>query len=1346
MRSLKLAAALVALGVSACQVVPQVRDTTQPDRVAKSALRCGDSKKEWSRCEVEAPAEWYFRPTVIDAPYEAWWTFVGEQGETYKIVWEITQNSLIAYRKNEAFKGADGSMTVDPNYRAEPIAAWPITSHFDVWYQYNPSTGEQLPVLFEAQERPWYEREFIRVDWSANQIAGYGFFMGSKLTAVLDPQALKTEPARSFVNNPSDPDYRIITDDYLDVVTREVHTPMTVSGMDGSYFSAQPVSEVAYRYAFLLAGERDYDAFYYPDAAFEKFGFFRHEREVYDAQRGVTDFKDYLMNRWNLWNKVHSDVKCSAHTECGGGAETGVTCDLHERDADGKGRCTLPYTARGVRPITYYLAGNIPAHRAAGYTTQSCMVAQGWNIAYKQVLAKLLNKSYTPPVLDDQFAATCTFASFKAPPASGEFDPAVHDVFLLKEDSKSCDRNGHPATADTPESERRMCARIGDLRHSMIYYVDQPSSGSPLGYGPVASDPFTGEIIQGNAFMYGGALESYSSYIRDVVDLVDEKLTEEQFRAGENVREYYENQSGNVFPPTVPQNGFRLADLEMLESLKNGGLGERASKDRLDLLKKLSPEARNPFATKLRGTWIERLLVDNDEWKLAHGVDATHSLTDAELDKLSPFRPGWRAAVRREQSMESLLSHSKNCVFRANEYTDATVTWMVERYKAAGALGSAEIVSRIMDEVYRGVTEHEVGHNMGLRHNFEASFDRDNYFAPYYELLDRPGLADPDPVSFSGKTPKALPLTPDEFAEFDAARTAARKARDRQGAKMFQYSSIMDYGGQFYSDFRGLGRYDVAALKFGYGRTVEVFDGDPNQTRTNRLDRTWYLGGEKCESDTQCPYQGVGQTCVPGARDPSRKVCSSFDQDAALDDDHPPAKYRFCSDERVADRPFCNRFDEGASSLEIVENLIESYDRNYVFNNFRRYRRFFGSSYGGRIWSRYYEMMGKQFASLLYQLYYNQSSVLSSGAGSFSDMLSASVKAMNFFTRVLTTPDVGSYRKEALEQLPDGTQRSRYVRYSSNCRDDDADFQACLGVGKHFYSVWETGYYGALQRQARSGTYVDKQLAILALTNRDWGNPQANDETYPLSYYDGFQGEMLKLFSGIISSDVRKYAPVIRQDPATNTSKLVYRDVWSGSFFGTAARNFDYNRAPIVEYPGNADTDTRYDRESILDPEGRSPFIRFLALVYSLQGWQNIFDQTYADYLQIYTFGGPQVRFPADCTPTSTSCQVVAYESPIRKKTYMAVQTPDRKSIIFPLVKQAADLKLRYDHYYAMTPAEAEAEQVRAKNASLCRFNTTPDDWSCRGRLLEDLEAELTDRESFLNVAEEVTRLLGLNL
>ena len=51
-----------------------------------------------------------------------------------------------------------------------------------------------------------------------------------------------------------------------------------------------------------------------------------------------------------------------------------------------------------------------------------------------------------------------------------------------------------------------------------------------------------------------------------------------------------------------------------------------------------------------------------------------------------------------------------------------------------------------------------------------------------------------------------------------------------EGLREYAYSSIMDYGSRFNSDIRGLGKYDVAAIKFGYGQLVEAFTTPPDWT------------------------------------------------------------------------------------------------------------------------------------------------------------------------------------------------------------------------------------------------------------------------------------------------------------------------------------------------------------------------------------------------------------------------------------------------------------------------------------------------------------------------------------
>ena len=50
----------------------------------------------------------------------------------------------------------------------------------------------------------------------------------------------------------------------------------------------------------------------------------------------------------------------------------------------------------------------------------------------------------------------------------------------------------------------------------------------------------------------------------------------------------------------------------------------------------------------------------------------------------------------------------------------------------------------ILAKVYRAVMEHEIGHTVGLRHNFEGSFDEEGYPARYHELKQNNPLPDQD--------------------------------------------------------------------------------------------------------------------------------------------------------------------------------------------------------------------------------------------------------------------------------------------------------------------------------------------------------------------------------------------------------------------------------------------------------------------------------------------------------------------------------------------------------------------------------------------------------------------------
>ncbi len=59
-------------------------------------------------------------------------------------------------------------------FLGEPLAAFPIDSHFDIQRQYNPATGETSVVTEEnTRDRMWWERDYMRVDWTTNNVMGY---------------------------------------------------------------------------------------------------------------------------------------------------------------------------------------------------------------------------------------------------------------------------------------------------------------------------------------------------------------------------------------------------------------------------------------------------------------------------------------------------------------------------------------------------------------------------------------------------------------------------------------------------------------------------------------------------------------------------------------------------------------------------------------------------------------------------------------------------------------------------------------------------------------------------------------------------------------------------------------------------------------------------------------------------------------------------------------------------------------------------------------------------------------------------------------------------------------------
>jgi len=121
--------------------------------------------------------EFYMRNTVVDVPYGA--TQDGLFTASYaqpltRVKWEISEGMLIRSPHVRAHHGQRSQRVAAYEQRAGR-AMFAITKHFDVKRAYNDQTGEEKNIIEENDtDRPWFQREYMRVDWSKNLVTdGY---------------------------------------------------------------------------------------------------------------------------------------------------------------------------------------------------------------------------------------------------------------------------------------------------------------------------------------------------------------------------------------------------------------------------------------------------------------------------------------------------------------------------------------------------------------------------------------------------------------------------------------------------------------------------------------------------------------------------------------------------------------------------------------------------------------------------------------------------------------------------------------------------------------------------------------------------------------------------------------------------------------------------------------------------------------------------------------------------------------------------------------------------------------------------------------------------------------------
>ncbi len=271
------------------------------------------------------------------------------------------------------------------------------------------------------------------------------------------------------------------------------------------------------------------------------------------------------------------------------------------------------------------------------------------------------------------------------------------------------------------------------------------------------------------------------------------------------------------------------------------------------------------LASQLRGTPIEADLVD-PHWAMATiGADPRQALTSEELADASPLRnldPGklalWRAKIAGVLADRGICYTndvtrigSVNFQGLARYYEDkfhdmgldtdvktkdSTGLWL------AGPRDPA-LVKKRGDFMYKdmfhgmatGIAIHEVGHTLGMRHNFASSYDSPNYMPQYWQLRTEEGKASKLCQDSSGNWVSRDPAKPDtcmgpRFAdpqsldEEGLAPPTNGQSNGRPGVGYFGNSTVMEYEQDYMSP--GIAPYDFMYVKAVYANILETYDID----------------------------------------------------------------------------------------------------------------------------------------------------------------------------------------------------------------------------------------------------------------------------------------------------------------------------------------------------------------------------------------------------------------------------------------------------------------------------------------------------------------------------------------
>ncbi len=776
-------------------------------------------------------------------------------------------------------------------------------------------------------------------------------------------------------------------------------------------------------------------------------------------------------------------------------------------------------------------------------------------------------------------------------------DPSALDLAHLAQTCAVMEASTTTLAANDPK--KFQWERNGDLRDSFFYWVDRPEPTMPLGYGPASADPQTGEIISASLYNYGAALDQYSQTSADAVELLNNQISVDDLLSGKTITD--------VLKETQAAAATRSAQVLTPEAIAmaQSHLPPTTATGTPRLIPVPGGQPINKMSL-LKGTQAEQMMMTPDI--LAAKLPQSKPGDQLTADQFAQASPAnWLSPTTISARTQALQNLSTNGCVYVGEFADDAILGLALQMKQE--TGQA-LWQDIRAKIFRGLADHEMGHTMGLRHNFQGSSDALNYNDQFWNIHEN------------------TKLTPAQ--------------QDQQRISEYRYSTVMDYGSRFNSDINGLGKYDYAALRFGYGGLVDVMPPTAVNPDTQQQETGLELANDIVFNDyTRLPRMVGG---VENLQDygvmPYSTIRSglqaNYTQVAAdLANGKPPQPgffitserpYKFCSDEFIGNLD-CKQWDFGANQQEIVNDTIDRFKNYFVFNAFKRGRLTWTvDGYLQKIQDRYFARYIEAF-----QFYYFYGPQFA-GTDLANDLLMASMNSLNALGEVLQTPEPGEHCPTA--QDPNVMVLPTAPTGATACLPSQPSMDIQIPDGKPYYINFSEDYY---YRITRAGSLYEKLAALIALTSTQAHfyrvDTFADSNQYAINFYSVFKDEMLNLLSGVIRNDPPTYGGYV---PTTGTLRGLYQPtpVVDLTRYGQA-------NPPTPDYmqPGTLRVDTPVNKT-----------IQYFAIGLSLANLDTSWDST----LDISNYLAVTVKGSKDDIQYAPGTQVIEYTHPQSGLTYRA--------------------------------------------------------------------------------------------